>query len=113
MIRIRVRTPTMRRIQRKRYVVITLKGIEFAEKWYAVSQIPPRLTRLYQLLLGLIWMRGTMTVSAKQVDDEASVVRQASSKGYVKIYERPVRPSESIHQKTVEMIGEAPRWIYA
>jgi hypothetical protein len=103
----------MRRVQRKRYVVITLKGIEFAEKWYAVRQIPPRLTRLYQLLLGLIWMRGTGTVPAKQVEDETSVISVASSRGYVKIYERHVRPSETIQQKTLEMIGEAPRWIYA
>jgi hypothetical protein len=103
----------MRRIQRKRYVAITLMGIEFSEKWYTVNQIPPRLTRIYQLLLGLIWMRGTMTVPAKQVEDETSVVSQASSKGYVKIYDRPIRPSEAIQKKIHEMIGEPPRWIYA
>jgi len=113
MIRIRVRMPKMRRVERKRYVVITLMGIEFAEKWYAVIQIPPRLTRIYQLLLGLIWMRGTMTVPANQVENEGSVVSQASSRGYVKIYDRPIRPSEAIQKKIREMIGEAPRWIYA
>ena len=109
MVRIIVRTPKTRRVQRKRYVVITLKGIEFAEKWYAAQEISPRVTRLYQLLLGLIWMRGTMTVSVKQVGHEDSVVNRARLRGYVIIDERPRRIPEDVQHK----IGEAPRWIYA
>ena len=113
MVRIIVRAPKTRRSQRKRYVVITLRGIEFAEKWYAAREIPPNVTRLYQLLLGLIWMRGTMTVPAKQVDQKNSVVNRASSRGYVYIDERPRRIPEAIQHKIHAMIGEAPRWIYA
>ena len=96
MIRIIVRTPKMRRVQRKRYIMITLKGIEFAEKGHAARQIPPRLTRLYQLLLRLIWMRGTMPVAAMRLEYKDSVVNLASSRDYVKVYNMPIRPSEAI-----------------
>jgi hypothetical protein len=93
--------------------VITLKGIEFAEKWYTAQEIPPHVTRLYRLLLGLIWMRGTMTVPARQVDHEDSVVNLDRSRGYVNIDERPHRIPEEVQHKIGAMIGKAPRWIYA
>ena len=88
MVRIIVRTPKTRRVQRKRYVVITLKGIEFAEKWYTAR-------------------------ARALVDHEDSVVNRASSRGYVNIDERPRRIPEAVHHKIGAMIGDAPRWIYA
>jgi len=93
--------------------MITLKGIEFAEKWYAAREIPSHVTRLYQLLLGLIWMWGIMTVPAKQVDQKNSVVNRACARGYVNVDERPRRIPEEVQHKIGAMIDEAPRWIYA
>ncbi len=113
MVRIIIRTPKTRRAQRKRYVVITLKGIQFAKQWYAARRIPPRVTRLYQLLLGLIWMKGIMTVPAKQVNQKNSVVNRARVRGYVIIDEKPRRIPEAIKHEIGVIIGKAPRWIYA
>ena len=113
MVRIIVRTSKSRRAQRKRYLVITLKGIQFAKQWYAARRIPPRVTRLYQLLLGLIWMKGIMTVPAKQVNQKDSVVNRARVRGFVIIDERPHRIPEAIQHEIGSIIGKAPRWIYA
>ena len=114
-IRIRVHTPgIIRALRRPRYVVITLEGARFIEKWYLSEHIPFHLTRLYQFLLGLIWMRGTMTTDqAQRLGYNAKLVQLASSNGYVKIHNTPQRPSIAIQNKIIVMIGEAPRRIYA
>jgi adenylate kinase len=70
-------------------------------------------TRLYQLLLGLIWTRGIMTVPAKQVNQKDSVLNRAHARGYVNIDERPRKIPEAVQHKIGAIIGKAPRWIYA
>jgi hypothetical protein len=113
MVRIIVRTPMTRRRQQRRYVVITVKGVEFAEHWYAARRIPPHMSKLYQLLLGLIWMRGIITVPARLVNRQDSVVNQARLQGYVTIEERPHWIPTAVQHRIGAMIGDAPRWIYA
>jgi len=113
MVRIIVGMSMTQRRQQRRYVVITVKGVEFAEHWYAARRIPPHMSRLYQLLLGLIWMRGIMTVPVGLVDRKDSVVNQARLQGYVTIEERPRWIPAAVQHRIGAMIGEAPRWIYA
>jgi hypothetical protein len=113
MVRIIVRSLKTHKSQRKRYVVITSKGIEFVKQLYAAREIPPQVTRLYQLLLGLIWVKGVMTVPAGQVDREGSVVNQARLRGCVIVNEQPRRIPAAVQHKIDAMIGKAPRWIYA
>jgi hypothetical protein len=91
-----------------------MKGVQFVEKWYTAVHIPSHLTRLYQLLLRLIWMKGTMTTShAQRKGYNNDVVKLAGSKRYVEIGNRPHNPSEAIQNKIITIIGKAPRWIYA
>ena len=111
--RIIVRALKTRKRQRKRYVEITSKGIEFVEQWYAAREIPSQVTRMYRLLHGLIWVKGIMTVPAGQVDREGSVVNQARLKEYVMANEQPRRIPAAVQHKIDAMIGTAPRWIYA
>ncbi len=90
-----------------------MKGIEFVEHWYAVREIPPHVTRLYQLLLGLIWVKGILVVPAHYVGRRGSVVDQACVRGYVTVNELPRRIPVAVLEKIDTMIGTAPRWIYA
>ncbi len=111
--RLIVRTFTPRSRQPKRYVEITLKGIEFVEHWYTVQEIPPHVTRLYQLLLGLIWVKGFLVLPARYVGRQGSVVNQARVRGYVTVNELPRRLPVTILERIDAMMGTAPRWIYA
>jgi hypothetical protein len=91
-----------------------MKGIAFIEEWYTAEHIPSNLTRLYQLLLNLIRMKGTMTTHfARRLGHTSKVLKLAISQGYVKVNTRPIKPSGAVYNKIVEMIGEAPRGIYA
>jgi hypothetical protein len=104
----------IRTLRGTRYLVITLKGLRFAEKWYPVEHIPPHIARLYQLLLKLIRVRGVMAVSlAKRMGYGEKVIDQALSTGCVEIWGRPSSLPESVRDKILEMIGEAPREVYA
>jgi len=113
MVRLIVRTLTQQSRQPKRYVEITLRGIEFVEHWYAFREIPPHVTRLYQLLLGLIWVKGVLVLPAHHVGRQGSVVNQARVRGYVTVNELPRRLPVAVLEKIDAMIGTAPRWIYA
>lgn len=101
------------RIRRARCLVITMKGVEFAEKWYTAERIPSRLKRLYLLLIRLIWIKGAVTVNVARRLYGKEVLELASSRGYVNIYDRLRRPPEDVQNRIVEMIGDAPREIYA
>jgi hypothetical protein len=88
--------------------------VKFVEKWYPAKHLPSHLTRLYQFLLRLIWMRGTITtIHAQRLGYNTNVVKMVSSNGYMEIHNKPDRPSEVIQHKIITMIGKAPRWIYA
>jgi len=115
MVRIRVYAPERdRALRQTRYLAVTMKGTEFVEKRYTTEHVPPHLTRLYQFLLHLIWMRGTTTTThAQRGSYSHTVLTRAISNGYVEVFNQPIRPSETIHNKISAMIGEAPRWIYA
>jgi len=96
------------------YLMITMKGIEFVEKWHTAERLPSRITKLYQLFLRLIWMRGIMPVDlARWLGYSEEVLEQATSSRYVEMIERPNELPEEVQNKIEAMIGEAPREIYA
>ena len=96
------------------YLMITMKGIEFVEKWHMAERLPSRITKLYQLFLRLIWMRGIMPVDlARWLGYGKEVLEQAISSSYVEMIERPSELPEEVQNKIEEMIGKAPREIYA
>ena len=104
----------VRALRRARYIMITMKGLKFVENWYTARHIPYHLTRLYQLLLKLIWMKGNMTTTlATRSGYGNEVVQRASAEGHVTISNTRSRPSEAIQNTIDAMIGSAPREIYA
>ena len=97
-----------------RSLAITMKGLRFTEKLYPLEHVPSHIARLYQLLLKLIRVRGFMAVSlAKRMGYGEKVIDQALSTGCVEIWRRPSTLPESVRDKILEMIGEAPREVYA
>ena len=115
MVRIRVHTPRIiGAVRRAQYLEITIKGLKFVEKWYTTKHIPSNLTRLYQLLLKLIWMKGTITTSyAQRLGYNNNVLKLAISRDYVETHKKSIKPPVTIQNKIHEMIGEAPGWFYA
>lgn len=96
------------------YLVMTMKGVEFAEEWYNAGHIPPQIARLYLLLLKLIWMKGVMAVShIQRLGYSSRTVNKAISEGYVEIMEKPIEPLEDVRKRIENMMGEAPGEIYA
>ena len=97
-----------------RYLMITVKGVQFVEKWYQAESIPADLAKLYQLTLKLTWMRGVMPFNlATRIYYGKKPIELAKSRGYVKITRRYNRLSEDVKMRIREIIGEAPRQIYA
>ena len=94
--------------------MLTMKGIEFAEKWYYAEHVPADLTKLYQLLLKLIWMKGVMEAGlAQRLGFSPLCIGRAVSAGYVKATRTPASAKDDVQKKIAEIIGEAPRRIYA
>ncbi len=96
-----------------RYIVITIKGLDFTEKWFQAKQVPSRITKVYQLLLKLIHTKGVMAVNdAERMGYGGRVIDQALSSGYVEVAGRRTRLSKDIQNKIVEIIGKAPEKFY-
>jgi len=94
--------------------VITIKGIKFTKEWYYRAHIHLPIARLYQLLLRLIWMRGIIVLHHPlRLTKWGKIMNQALSEGYVKIVEKTHLSSEGIRERIKQMIGDAPRDIYA
>lgn len=93
--------------------MLTVKGIQFTEKWFHAEHVPANLTKLYQLLLKLIRMKGVMEVRlAQRLGFSSLCVGRAVSAGYVKVFNLPIMPEKDVQQKIAEIIGEPPRRIY-
>ena len=98
----------------EKYLMTTSKGIEFVEKWYTLRPIPPQITKIYQLLLRLIWMNGTITIRLTQrLGYSKEVLEQALASSYVELIEKPRLLSEEVQSKIERMIGKAPKTVYA
>ncbi len=96
------------------YFVITLKRIKFTKEWYYRFHIHPPIARLYQLLLRFIWLRGIMVLHHPLRSTKwGKNMNPTLSKGYVKIVEKTHLSSEEIRERIEQMIGKAPRDIYA
>ena len=96
------------------YLVLEVKGLEFVETWFRTSKcVPPSLTRLYQLLLHMVTMNGTLPVySALKLGYTSKLIGQAVSKKFVELSLVPRRPSEEVLQRIREIIGKPPREMF-
>jgi len=83
--------------------VLKVKGLEFLETWFGtLKRVPPNLTKLYQLLLHMVTMKGMVPV----------YFDEAVTRGYVESSPVPKKPSEEILKRIREIIGKPPREMY-
>lgn len=99
------------RLRKKQYLVLKTEGLEFLEKWFKTQErVPPNLTKLYQLLLHMVTMKGTVPVSlALKLGYNSKLINEATSRGYVELSLVPKRPSEEVLKCIKGIIGKPPR----
>lgn len=97
-----------------RYLVSTLEGLRFAERWCHAAYAPPPIVRLYQLLLNLIRSKEALIIGfGRRIGYGREVIDQALSSSYIKILSRPRMVSDSVRDWIIGRIGEVPRDGYA
>ena len=99
---------------RKRYLVLKVKGLEFLQTWFGTPKsVPPNLTKLYQLLLHMVTMKGTVPVYlALRIGYTGKVIAEAVIREYVESSHVPRKPSEEVLKRIREIMGKPPREIY-
>ncbi len=108
---------TMRRriiYRQKQYLVLKAEGLEFIETWFGTPKcVPPNVTKLYQLLLHLVTMKGTVPVHlALKLGYTSKLIGEAVSGGFVELSLVPRRPSEEVLTCIGEIIGKPPREMF-
>ena len=100
--------------RQKQYLVLEVKGLEFVETWFGTSKcVPPSLTRLYQLLLHMVTMNGTVPVYlALKLGYTSKLIGEAVSRWFFELSLVPRRPSEEVLQSIREIIGKPPRQMF-
>lgn len=102
-------------ILRPAFLVLTIQGLRFMGEWFnTTAPLPYHLTRLYQLLLHLTSMRGTMRIGlALRLGYDQKIIRKAVSEGYIKLARKPQALSIDVLAKIDDMMGKPPREVYA
>lgn len=96
---------------RTQYLVLKAKGLDFVATWFASQEkVPPDLTRMYQLLLHTVTMKGTIPVQlARKIGYSNITIREASKRRYVELSTVPKKASEKVLDRIREIIGEPSR----
>ena len=99
---------------RKQFLVLKIEGLKFLETWFGTLKcVPPNLMKLYQLLLHMVTMKGTVPVYlALKIGYTIKVIDEAVTKGYVESSPIPKKPSKEILKRIREIIGKPPREMY-
>ena len=97
--------------KRSRYLVLKGKGLDFIETWFGAPKcVPPNLTKMYQLLLHMVTMKGTMPVRlALRTGYTSRIIEEAVKRGYVELSFVPKSASKEIMNRITEIIGKPPR----
>lgn len=72
--------------------------------------MPPNLTRLYQLLLHAVTMKGTISVQlAYKIGYSSIIIKEAVKRRYVDLSSAPEKASKEVLDRIREIIGEPSR----
>jgi len=95
----------------KKHLVLKAKGLQFLDTWFGTPKcIPPNLTKLYQLLLHMVTMKGTIPVYlALRLGYTRQLIGEAVTKKYVELSLGPKKPSEDVLERIREIIGKPSR----
>lgn len=98
----RIRVP-----RRDRYVVVTIRGLEFLERWFHASRIPSRLAGIYQLLLRLTWSGGKLKAVLAIKLWRSEVLTEALKNGYVRLVRKTDGLPLEVQKKISNIIGQS------
>jgi len=99
---------------RRQYLVLKAEGLELIETWFGTLKcVPSNLTKLYQLLLHLVTMNGTVSVDqALRLGYTRKSVSEALSRGFIELSLVPKRPSGEVLGYIREIIGKPPQQMF-
>jgi hypothetical protein len=88
--------------------------LEFVETWFGTPQcVPPRLTRLYQLLLHMVTMNGMVPVYiALKSGYTRRLIGEVVSSGFVELSLVPRKPSDEVLRCIEKIIGKPPQEMF-
>ena len=97
--------------RRSGFLVLKVEGLDFLETWFGAQKpVPHHLTRIYQLLLHVVAMKGMIPVLvALRTGYTGRVIADAVKRGYVEVSFVPKKASEEVRARIREMIGKPPR----
>jgi hypothetical protein len=95
------------------YLILTENGLKFMKKWFGKAKmVPPKLTRLYQLLLHTTSYGGCISrIDVRRIGYKPETVDEAISKGYVVTQNHTKVPKE-IRETIAQMRGKVPKILY-
>ncbi|MEA2089384.1 MAG: hypothetical protein U9O89_01305 [Thermoproteota archaeon] len=94
--------------------MLKIEGLKFVQTWFSSPKcIPPNLTRLYQLLLQMVTMKGMLPVYlTRRLGYTSKLIDKAVTQGYVELSLAPKKPSEKVLKRIREIIGKPPREMF-
>lgn len=97
--------------KQSRYLVLKVKGLGFVRTWYGAPKcVPPDLTRIYQLLLHMVTMKGTIPVRVVlRIGYTSRIIGETVKRGYVELCFVPKKASKEVMNRITEIIGKPPR----
>lgn len=99
---------------RRQYLILKAEGFELIKTWFGTHEcVPPNLTKLYQLLLHMVTMNGTISVDqALRLGYTSKSVSEALSREFIELSLVPKRPSEQVLGYIREIIGKPPQQMF-
>jgi len=98
-------SPIIRRLPRNRFIVLTIKGLEFVESLFHAPKIPSKLARTYQMLLQLIWTGGRLKVDIASRLWNRDVLTDALRDGYIRLTQNTEELPFELQERISEMVG--------
>jgi hypothetical protein len=96
------------------FLILTNDGIKFARKWQrSNNKVPTNISRLYQLIIKIIMMKGVITLNeAQRIGYNKSVIQDAISRKYLRLTRKPSKPSREVIQEIKKFIGKGRTPLY-
>ena len=109
-----IETPRVAKDGKGPFLILTNDGIKFAKRWFrSRKRVPPKISRLYQLILKIVMMKGVITlIGAQRIGYAEKVIQDAISRRYLRLARKPSKPSREVTQDINKLIGKGRKQLY-
>lgn len=108
-----IETPRSARGRKGPFLILTNDGIKFAKRWFrSRKKVPPKMSRLYQLIIKIVMMKGVITLIGAQRIGYSEVIQDALTRGYVRLTRKFMEPSKEVKKQIITLIRKDPKRIY-